>query len=79
MKEAESDHPSAASALRLEVFLEGEIRYGSFDRVLTMPVGTKTEDVTAAYADGVLTVSMPAATPSAPQQVPVTHGDLPVG
>ena len=67
MKEAESDHPSAASALRLEVFLEGEIRYGSFDRVLTMPVGTKTEDVAAAYADGVLTVSMPAATPSAPQ------------
>ena len=79
MKEAESDHPSAASALRLEVFLEGEIHYGSFDRVLTMPVGTKTEDVTAAYADGVLTVSMPAATPSAPQEVPVTHGDLPVG
>jgi len=71
--------PPAASALRLEVFLEGEIRYGSFDRVLTMPVGTKPEDVTAAYADGVLTVSMPAATPSAPQQVPVTHGDLPVG
>jgi HSP20 family molecular chaperone IbpA len=47
--------------------------------VLTLPGGTKPEDVTAAYADGVLTVSMPAATPSAPQEVPVTHGDLPVG
>ena len=56
-----------------------EIRYGSFDRVLTLPVGTKPEDVTAAYADGVLTVSMPAATQAAPQEVPVTHGELPVG
>ena len=55
-----------------------EIRYGSFDRVLTLPVGTKPEDITAAYADGVLTVSMPAATRAAPQEVPVTHGVLPV-
>ena len=71
--------PPAASALRLDVFLEGEVRYGNFDRVLTLPVGTKPEDVTAAYADGVLTLSIPAATQSAPQEVPVTHGDLPVG
>ena len=55
-----------------------EIRYGSFDRVLTLPVGTKPEDVTAEYADGVLTVSMPAATPAAPQEIPVTHRELPV-
>ncbi len=52
-----------------------EIRYGSFERVLTLPVGTKPEDVTAAYADGVLTVSMPAATHAAPQEIPVTHGE----
>ena len=71
--------PPAASTPRLEVFQEGDIRYGSFDRVLTLPVVTKPEDVTAAYADGVLTLSIPAATPSAPQEVPVTHGDLPVG
>ena len=56
-----------------------EIRYGSFDRVLTLPVGTKPEDVTAEYADGVLTVSMPAATQAAPQEIPVTHRELPVG
>jgi len=55
-----------------------EIRYGSFERVLTLPVGTKPEDVTAAYADGVLTVSMPAAIQAAPQEIPVTHGELPV-
>jgi len=55
-----------------------EIRYGSFDRVLTLPAGTKPEDVTAEYADGVLTVSMPAATQAAPQEIPVTHRELPV-
>jgi hypothetical protein len=45
-----------------------EIRYGSFDRVLTLPAGTKPEDVTAEHADGVLTVSMPAATTPARQE-----------
>jgi HSP20 family protein len=55
-----------------------EIRYGSFDRVLTLPAGTKPEDVTAEYADGVLTVSMPAATPVVPKQIPVTHREVPV-
>jgi HSP20 family protein len=55
-----------------------EIRYGSFDRVLTLPAGTKPEDVTAEYADGVLTVSMPAVTPAAPQEIPVKHRELPV-
>jgi HSP20 family protein len=55
-----------------------EIRYGSFDRVLSLPAGTKAEDVTAEYADGVLTVSMPAPTPVEPQAIPVTHRELPV-
>ncbi len=55
-----------------------EIRYGSFERVLTLPAGAKPEDITAEYADGVLTVSMPAATRAAPQKIPVTHRELPV-
>jgi HSP20 family protein len=50
-----------------------EISYGSFERVLTLPAGTRPEDVTAEYADGVLTVSMPAAVPAVPTQVPVKH------
>ena len=54
-----------------------EIRYGSFERVLTLPTGTQPEDVTAEYADGVLTVSMPAATQATPQAIPVTHRELP--
>jgi HSP20 family protein len=55
-----------------------EIRYGSFDRVLSLPAGTKAEDVTAEYADGVLTVSMPVAAPATPKDVPVTHREIPV-
>jgi len=55
-----------------------EIRYGSFERVLTLPAGTRPEDITANYADGVLTVSMPAATQAEPHQIPVTHRELPV-
>jgi HSP20 family protein len=55
-----------------------EIRYGSFERVLVLPAGTRAEDVSADYADGVLTVSMPSATPAAPQEIPVTHRELPV-
>ena len=55
-----------------------EIRYGSFERVLTLPSGTKPEEITVEYADGVLTVSMPAVTQAAPQKIPVTHRELPV-
>ena len=55
-----------------------EIRYGSFERVLTLPAGTKPGEITAEYADGVLTVSMPAATQAAPRKIPVTHRELPV-
>ena len=54
-----------------------EIRYGSFERVLALPAGARAEDVTADYTDGVLTVSMPSATPATPQEIPVTHRKLP--
>lgn len=55
-----------------------EIRYGSFERVLSLPRGTRPEDVTAEYTDGVLTVSMPTGTePDSPRKIPVTHRELP--
>jgi HSP20 family protein len=50
-----------------------EIRYGSFERVLALPRGTKPEDVKADYADGVLTVSVPTDGSEEPQAIPVTH------
>lgn len=55
-----------------------EIRYGAFERVLVVPSGTKAEDLTAEYADGVLTVTVPAAKGSVPQSIPVRHRELPV-
>jgi len=50
-----------------------EIRYGSFERVLSLPSGTTAEDVEASYRDGVLTVSMPLRAQVASSKVPVTH------
>lgn len=36
-----------------------EFHYGSFRRTIPVPPGTKAEDVTATYADGVLEVRVP--------------------
>ncbi|GAB2449668.1 hypothetical protein GCM10027062_33610 [Nocardioides hungaricus] len=55
-----------------------ELRYGSFERLIALPPGTTPEDVRASYADGVLTVSLPARTRPAPTRIPVTHRELPV-
>lgn len=54
-----------------------EIRYGAFERVLSLPTGTKPEDVKADYANGVLTVSVPAAASAQPLTIPVTKRELP--
>ena len=54
-----------------------EIRYGSFERVIALPPGTTAEDVSADYAGGVLTVSMPTQAAVASTRIPVTHRELP--
>ncbi|MBB3043760.1 Hsp20/alpha crystallin family protein [Nocardioides soli] len=54
-----------------------EIRYGSFERVVSMPPGTTAEDVAAEYVDGVLTVTMPMRAPVASSTIPITHRELP--
>lgn len=50
-----------------------EIRYGSFERLITLPRSTRAEDVTAEYVNGVLTVSMPTTGAAEPTTIPVTH------
>jgi HSP20 family protein len=54
-----------------------EFRYGTFARTLRLPEGTKSEDVTASYKDGVLEVrvAMPpeTETPSA-QKITISRG-----
>jgi len=36
-----------------------EFRYGSFERSLPLPLGTKDEDVKASYGDGILEIRVP--------------------
>lgn len=53
-----------------------EFHYGSFRRTVTLPKGTKSEDITASYHDGVLEVRVPmeqAETPSL--KIPVQRGE----
>jgi HSP20 family molecular chaperone IbpA len=51
-----------------------ELRFGSFSRRLPLPRGCSGEDVTASYASGVLTVSVPAdAKVSDPTPIPIAR------
>jgi len=51
-----------------------EFHYGSFQRSVPLPVGTKDEDVTANYTDGILEVRIPVGeAKSATTKVPVSR------
>lgn len=56
-----------------------EFRYGFLERVLRLPAGTVVDEVSADYADGVLTVSLPVRpTATAPEKIAITRRKLPV-
>jgi HSP20 family protein len=48
-----------------------EIRYGSYQRTLTLPEGVKADDVHARYANGVLEISLPAPAAMATKKIPI--------
>ncbi|MQW77862.1 Hsp20 family protein [Nocardioides sp. dk4132] len=50
-----------------------EIRYGSFARSIPLPPGTRAEDISAEYAKGQLTVSMPAGDAGGSRKIPITR------
>lgn len=53
-----------------------EIRYGSFARTLPLPEGTKEEDISASYTDGVLEVRAPVrdqAQQRSSRKIPITR------
>jgi HSP20 family molecular chaperone IbpA len=54
-----------------------EFHYGSFRRTIPIPAGTKPEDVTAKYADGVLEVRVPTRSeePATPVTIPVQRAE----
>ena len=53
-----------------------EFRYGSFGRTLELPPGADADDVTAGYADGILTIKMAVKgeRKEAAKTIPVTVG-----
>ena len=52
-----------------------EFQYGAFRRTMTLPAGAKDDDITANYADGILTVSIALGEPPSEhaRQIPVAR------
>ena len=48
-----------------------EREYGSFRRILNLPVNINTDKITASYKDGVLTVVLPKAEAAKPKQIEI--------
>jgi HSP20 family protein len=52
-------------------YLRREVRYGSFERSMSLPEGIKAEDLKATYRDGVLELSAPMPKEAAPKEVKI--------
>jgi HSP20 family molecular chaperone IbpA len=52
-------------------FMEQEVAYGVFDRVLTLPEGVLPEKLTAEYVNGVLEITAPIAAAALPRKIEV--------
>jgi HSP20 family protein len=50
---------------------EGEIVYGAFERVLTLPEGVVTEKLNAEYVNGVLELTAPVAAAALPRRIEI--------
>jgi HSP20 family protein len=54
-----------------ERYYRVERRFGSFQRNLALPQGVKPEDISAAYEDGILTVTVPKVEEEKPKRIEV--------
>ncbi len=52
-------------------FFRREIRYGSFERAISLPAGIKADDLKATYRDGVLELTAPMPQEAAPKEVKI--------
>jgi len=59
--------------LRSGSFLQKEIADGEFIKKIALPVGVQYGEVTATYADGMLTIALPIA---APEYIPATRTEI---
>ena len=62
-----------AARLRGGSFLQKEIADGEFVKKIALPVGVQYGEVTATYADGMLTIALPVA---APEYLPATRTEI---
>ena len=51
--------------------MEGEILYGVFERILTLPEGVNTEKLYAEYVNGVLQITAPVAAAALPRKIEI--------
>ena len=56
-------------------FYKREIRYGSFERSITLPAGIKAEDLKATYQEGVLQLTAPLPKEALPKEVKIEVED----
>jgi HSP20 family protein len=52
-------------------YFRREIRYGAFERAVTLPAGLKADDLKATYRNGVLELSAPMPKEAAPKEVKI--------
>jgi HSP20 family protein len=62
-----------SARLRNGSFLQKEIADGEFVKKISLPVGVQYEEVTATYADGMLTIALPIA---ATDYIPTTRTEI---
>jgi HSP20 family protein len=55
-------------------YLRREVSYGSFERRMTLPEGTATEQVKAAFKNGVLEITLPLAKAAVARKVAIEAG-----
>jgi HSP20 family protein len=59
------------SETRKADYLHREIRYGSFERSISLPEGIKADDLKATYHDGVLELTAPMPKEAIPKEVKI--------
>ncbi len=57
---------------RREGYFHSERRYGSFRRIVPLPMQVKQDEITAEYERGVLTVRLPKSEKAAARRIPVS-------
>ncbi|MBI3756185.1 MAG: Hsp20/alpha crystallin family protein [Deltaproteobacteria bacterium] len=61
----------ASKEVKDEDYLFCEVGYGSFERIITLPEGVKTEKVNATYKNGTLEIMMPCEKAALPKRIPI--------